>query len=80
MADAGLANAADAGQSGLGGARLAHHLAEQFATSRHVTTIALDAIRADLQPRLPLCKPVPLPDERLARHVAELEAEEEDGR
>ena len=52
LADAGLANAAKARQRGLGGARFAHHLAEQVTTSRHITGIASDAIRLVAAPRL----------------------------
>ena len=44
LADTGLVNAAETGQLGLGGARFAHHLAEQVATPRHVKTIASDAM------------------------------------
>lgn len=44
LADARLVNAAETGQPGLGGARFAHHLAEQVAASRHTRIIAADAI------------------------------------
>jgi hypothetical protein len=42
LADAGLADAAEAGQLGLGGARFAHHLAEQVTTS-------VQALEADIR-------------------------------
>ena len=44
LADAGLADPAEAGQVSLGGARLAHHLAEHVASSGHIRIIAVDAI------------------------------------
>jgi hypothetical protein len=44
LADTGLANAAEARQCGLGGARFAHHLAEQVTASRHAIIIASYAI------------------------------------
>ena len=44
LADAGLPDAAEAGQLGLGGARFAYHPAGQVATSRHIAVIASNAI------------------------------------
>lgn len=53
LTDAGLVNAAEAGQLSLGGARFAHHLTEQIATSRHTAIIASNAIAC--APRLVIC-------------------------
>jgi hypothetical protein len=51
LADAGLADTAETGQLGLGGARFAHHLAEYLATFRHIKIIASYAIDLMIGPR-----------------------------